>query len=216
MYVSPKKTYRDLIKEKGLKINKNGDVESQTIIRDALFEQAHNEGKNRYSIQDRTILDNVVYSMYLCQKELDSLTEEERESKATFTDEYINDSILMCRDAMKKYNIIFWLPLNSGITLEQVTNPNRDIDPVFRIDINYLFESVFEKFRTTGTTVFFDPTDQPAIIPLVGDLDEKMRTIGEYIDQNGDFLEEPSVLASLEDEYDKLQLLNEFSATIKK
>lgn len=215
MYVSPEKTYRELIKEKNLIINRQGTVESQTIIRDALFEQAHNESNHKFSVQDRTILDNLVYTMYLYQKELDEMVKSDVEHDTTFTDEYINDSILMCRDAMKKYDIIFWLPLNNQITLDDLTNPNRDIDPTFRIEIDNIFQSIFECYRSTGTTIFFDLTDQPAIIALEGDVDQKLATISTYIGVDGNLIEEESVLASLEDEYDKLQLLKEFEQTMK-
>lgn len=220
MYVSPKKTYRDLIKEKGLNINRQGDVESQAVIRDALFEQAHQMADQKFSIVDRNLLDNMVYTMYLAQKEDDRFAyiedPDERENKLTFSTDFISESIKMCREAMRKCDIIFWLPLNSGIKLDDINNPNRDTDAQFRIEINNIFQSIYHSYQTTGTTIFFDPTDQPAIIPLEGNLVEKLQTIAEYIGEDGNLVEEESILASLEQEYDKLQLLNEFSATIKK
>ena len=220
MYKSPEKTYRDLIKEKGLNINRQGDVESQAIIRDALFEQAHQMADEKFSIVDRNMLDNMVYSMYLAQKELDRLAhiedDDEREPMVKFSTDFISESIKMCREAMRKCDIIFWLPLNSGIKLDDITNPNRDTDAQFRIEIDNIFQSIYQTYQQTGTCLFFDPTDQPAIIPLQGDLVEKLQTIAEYLGEDGNLVEEESILASLEQEYDKLQLLNEFSATIKK
>lgn len=220
MYKSPEKTYRDLIKEKNLNINRNGDVESQAIIRDALFDQAHQMADQKFSIVDRNLLDNMVYTMYLAQKEEDKLLhiedDDERASAMTFSVDFIHDSIKMCREAMRKYDIIFWLPLNSGIKLDDISNPNRDTDAQFRTEIDNIFQSLYENYQKTGTCIFFDPTDQPAIIPLHGDVVDKLQTISQYIGEDGNLVQEESILASLEQEYDKLQLLNDFQATIKK
>jgi hypothetical protein len=203
MYVSPEKTYRDIIQEKGLSINRQGGAESQAVIRDALFEQAHSYGDTKFCISDRSILDNLVYTMYLEEKgKLDD-------------DDFITESILMCRDALKKYDIIFWLPLNSGIKIDDLTNPNRDSDPVFRQEIDNIFTTVYEQYMS-NSCIFFDPVDQPAFIPLVGDLNEKLQTISEYIGKDGNLVEEESILTTMENEWDKLQLLKEFESTMQK
>ena len=50
------------------------------------------------------------------------------------------------------------------------------------------------------------------MIPLMGDLSEKIATLKEYIDENGDsIVTEQSVLAGLEDMYDKAQLFKQLS-----
>jgi AAA domain len=211
MYVSPEKTYRDLIKEKGLNLNQVGDIESQTVIRDALFEQAHAIADQKHSVSDRTILCNLIYTMYLYDK------------GRIQDDEFVYDSLVMCQEAMSKYDVIFWLPLNPDIKIVQEDNDNRDIDPVFRQEIDVLYQSMYEGWlrgsngeeTEKGGSPFFNPLSQPAIIPLLGNVRDKIETIELYLDDDGNHKTEPSILASLADEYDKMQLMDEVKAELK-
>lgn len=194
-YITPLRTYRDIISEKNITINREGSLESQGVIRDALFDQAHEGAKNPFSVQDRTLLDNLVYTLYLVDK------------KIIDDDAFITESIQMTREAMRKYDIIFWLPLNPEIITNE-DSPLRDTDVTFRIEIDNIFQSVFGMYKTNNG-LLFDPADQPAMIELRGNLHDKMDTVAEYIGYDGNLVEEPSVLASLEEEFDKMQLLKE-------
>jgi thymidylate kinase len=201
MFKTPEKTYRDIIQEKGLNINKEGDVAGQTAIRDALFEQAH-DMSHTHIIEDRTILCNLVYTLYLVEK--DKIED----------DSFVADSIMMCRDAMKKYDVIFWLPLNPDIKMDE-SNPNRDQDETYRYEIDVIFQSVYKQWLEQKC-VFFDADEQPPIIPLEGNLVQKIQEIQEYIGPDGEFVqEEQSVLATLEEEFTKLQLMKELEAEMK-
>ncbi len=200
MYSSPKKTYRDLIKDKGLSINKTGNIESQTVIRDALFEQDHAIADQKHSVSDRTILCNLIYTMYLCDK--GRITD----------DQFVYDSLLMCQEAISKYDVIFWLPLNPDIKM--VEQENRDIDPVFREEIDVLYQTMYKGWMK-GESPFFNLANQPAVIPLEGNLREKLDTLELYLDDDGNHKTEPSILASLADEYDKLQLMEELQTELK-
>ena len=73
MYKTPEKTYRDLIKEKNLQLNSSGNIESQTIIRDSLVDQAIENVDIKKRIDDRCILDNIAIG------ETNSLLNEQRE-----------------------------------------------------------------------------------------------------------------------------------------
>ena len=195
-YISPTATYRDIIKEKNLSINQNSNLETQTILRDSLVDQAINNASITHRIDDCTILDNLVYTLWLGGKDkIDDV-------------QFITDSINICRETLKLYDIIFWLPLNPDIIIEG-GKADRDIDPSFREEIDAIFQAVYEGYVEQDGIVF-DVKDQPPMIPLQGDLDEKLNIIREYLNEEGDLIEtEKSIFQTLEDTYDQVSLEKE-------
>lgn len=197
MYYSPEKTYRDLVKEKNLTLNENGTLESQKIIRDFLVDQAlENAGKQK-TIHDRCVLDNVAYTLWLA--EYNKFTESEAD-----VSEFISTSILLARESMKFYDIVFWLPLNSSIPIQE--SPNRSTDEKFREEIDNIFQGIHDHYKK-NSGLLFEKEDQPAFIVLSGELHDKLDTIGEYLNDNGDLIETTSsVLGDLENIYDEISL----------
>lgn len=197
MYKSPTRSYREIIKEKGLMINKESDVESQRIIRDSLLDQILDMTGEKNVIYDRTILDNIVYTFHGV------------EHGRIKDDKFISESIVLCRETMKMIDVVFWLPLNEDIEISE--KENRDIDPVFRQEIDVIFQGVYDSYLNQDG-ILFDPNNQPPIIILEGDVQQKINTIAEYIGDDGDVIETTeSVLTSLADEYDKMELLKRLS-----
>lgn len=194
MYKTPEKTYRDLIKEKDLAINESGTQESQEIIREALRQCAIDNKDEKYIVHDRGILDNLAYSVYLSERN-------------QLADDFLADSINMTRDTVKMYDIIFWLPLNPNIKL--VPQENRSVNEEYRQDIDYIFETMIETYKK-GSGLIFPIEDCPAVIELTGDLNEKLKTIREYINDHGDLVEtEKSVFSDLSELYDQAKLLGQ-------
>jgi thymidylate kinase len=197
MYKSPKKTYRDIIAEKNIKLNREGDQASQEAILDALCQQAHDTDNETHVIHDRVVTDNLAYTMYLADK---GIIEDEA---------FIVETILRHKDAIKKYDIVFWLPLNSGITLDDINNPNRDTDTIYRIEIDNIFSSIYESYQTSQG-LLFDLKDQPLLMRLDGDLNSKIEAIADLIGADGNLVEtEKSVLTTMEEEFDRLQLMQQ-------
>lgn len=185
-HVSPTKTYRELIKEKGLDINESGTVESQRIIRDSLIDTALDYAKEPYSIHDRCIIDNLVYTLWL------------QENGKINDPDFVADSINIARETIKFFDIIFWLPLNKNILLQE--KENRSIDPVFRKQIDDIFAEVYASFQSSEN-ILFDIENSPPIIKLEGNLNQKIDTIRQYINSNGDLIETgKSVLEELQGE----------------
>jgi hypothetical protein len=88
---------------------------------------------------------------------------------------------------------------------------DRDMDEKFREEIDSIFQAVYDGYLEQDG-ILFDKEDQPPMIILTGDLDEKIATLKEYIDDEGDLIvTEQSVLAGLEELYDQAQLLKEVS-----
>ena len=194
MYKTPSRTYRDIIKEQNLPINQDGTQESQEIIREALRECAKENAAEKYMVHDRTILDNLAYSVYLSERN-------------ALADDFLADSINMTRDTIKMFDIIFWLPLNTDIKIEP--QENRSTNAEYRRDIDYIFETMIETYKK-GSGLIFPIEDCPAIIELTGDLNEKLKTIREYINDDGDLVEtEKSVFSDLSELYDQAKLLGQ-------
>ncbi len=194
MYKSPEKSYREIIKEKNLKINKECNVESQTAIRDALLDQLLSTSGDKYVVLDRTILDNLVYTFYGFEKGLIK------------DDKFISESILLCREAMKMIDIVFWLPLNPDIIVFE-PREQRELDPLYREEIDIIFQGVYDSYLNQDG-ILFDKENQPPIIILEGDVQKKINTIAEYIGEDGEVIDtQDSILTTLADEYDKLELL---------
>lgn len=197
MYKTPEKTYRDLIKEQNLTLNESGTMSSQVIIRDTLADLAMSNAGKSETIHDRCILDNLVYTFWLAES--NKLVGKEDE-----IDNFITQSILMTKECLKFYDIIFWLPINPNIPIEE--SENRSADEAFREEINNIFYGVHESYKKNAG-VIFDKEDQPAFIVLEGDLDQKISHIKEYIGDDGKLIETTSsVLGDLENVYDELAL----------
>lgn len=196
MYEVPEKNYRELIAEKNLSINEEGNLESQTIIRDVLCDIAiANAGKTK-TIHDRTILDNLVYSFWL--------NEYGKLGDTSEVDNFIASSITLTRECMKFYDIIFWLPMNPNIAL--VESPQRSSNELFREEIDNIFHGVYDLYKQ-NSGLLFDKENQPTMIVLEGELDDKINTIKEYIDSEGNLITTgESVLGGLDALYDEARL----------
>jgi hypothetical protein len=203
MYESPAKTYRDVIAEKKLTINKDGTFENQKIIQDAICDIAQEYASKTHVVHDRSILDNAIYTFYLADKVLSEGN--------NVDDDYMTNMIVITRETLKLYDIIFWLPINPNIKMEESNdNPNRSTDIQYQQDINTLFESVYDSYRA-GEGVLFPLEDSPAMIKLEGlDLNAKIDELKLYINPEGNLLEtEKSVFSELEQMYDEAKLLKQ-------
>jgi hypothetical protein len=195
MYTTPEKTYRDLIKEKNLKLNENGDMASQMIIRDVLADIAMDNAGKQYTVHDRCPIDNLVYTLWLADK---------GKLEGKDVDEFIATSILMVKETMKFYDIIFWIPINHNIPL--VNAENRSADANYRQEIDNIFAGVYEHYKT-NSGLLFDKEDQPTMIPLDGELTQRMESIAQYIGLDGNLVEnEGSAILDLQSAYEEEQL----------
>jgi len=190
--------YRQYVSEHRDELNQNGTLETQKKLRDFLCDDAIDNSSEKYTVTDRTILDNVVYTLWLGGK--DKLLD----------DDFISTSINICRETIKMYDLILWLPLNEDILLTE-EKVNRDLDATYREEIDYIFQAVYDGYLKHDG-ILFDVNDQPPMIPLMGDLSDKIATLKEYIDENGDsIVTEQSVLSGLEEMYDKAALFKQLS-----
>ena len=127
----PEKTYRDLIKEKKLPVNKKGTKESQEAILNFLVDEAMNNYGKKKMIFDRTPLDNLAYSLWLYDKQTSDIDEA-----------FIDKTVSIVRNAMKFYSVLFYIPLCKENDVLLTVKENRDIDPIYRGEIGVLFDAL--------------------------------------------------------------------------
>jgi uncharacterized protein YqgQ len=184
VFESPTRSYRDLIKEKKLPVNKKGTKESQELILNFLVDEAMaNYGKKKM-VFDRTPLDNLVYSLWLFDK-----------NESDIDEKFIDKTVIQVREALKFYSIIFYLPFCKENDCALTEAPNREIDPIYRSEIGHLFEGIYKAWEKGGSR-FFDVKDSPAIIPIFGSRQERIAMMSMYINEKGEFFGEQDSLVT--------------------
>jgi thymidylate kinase len=183
MYKRPEKTYRDIIKEQNIKLNKDGDKESQRAILNALVDelQLASVSDNKHIIFDRCTVDNIAYTLWHYAKETEG-----------FTSEFV----MTCKDiaalSLKHIDLIFYVPMRKEIPL--TPRQGREMDETFREEIDNIFDSLVSSYEK-NTGAFFPPEDCPAVIRLEGPPDMRIPQIKLYIKDNGNcFGEEDGTL----------------------
>lgn len=190
MYRRPEKTYRDLVKEQNLKLNKEADAESQRAILNALVDEvqlACASNNSSHLIFDRCTVDNIAYTLWHYAKDTPG-----------FTREYVVDSQSIAGLTLKYLDIIFYVPVRKEIPL--VARDGRDIDNTFREEIDNIFDALVSSYET-NTRAFFPLEDCPAVIRLEGPPDMWIPQMKLYIKDNGNGYgeEDGSLLSNLSD-----------------
>lgn len=173
MYKKPEKTYRDIIKEQNLNINKQGDKVSQKAILNALVDeiQLASVSENKHIIFDRCTVDNIAYSLWHYAKETPG-----------FSVEFIIDCKAIAALSLKYLDVIFYLPARQEIPI--TAREGREADPIFREEIDNIFDSLVESYEK-NTGAFFPSEDCPAVIRLEGPPDMWIPQMRLYIKDNG-------------------------------
>lgn len=185
MYKEVKSTYRKLLKTDKVTGNQEGTAESQKAILNAIIDdtQKATSGDDDFLVFDRCVIDNLVYSLWLNEK-------------GKVSDEFIIDSKLIAFEAIRAFDIVFYIPLRDEIKI--TPKKGRDIDPVYRQEIDNLFRAVVGTYEK-NLGIFFPKEDCPAVITLEGPPDLRIEQIPMYIKPSGKFFDEEdgSLLANM-------------------
>lgn len=173
MYKRPKTSYRDIIAEKNLSLNKNATKESQKIILNALIDEIQTAAASdgEFLIFDRCTVDNMAYSLWHYAKETEG-----------FSTEFIIDSKTIATLSLKHLDIILYTPVRKEIPI--IAKENRETDEVFREEIDNIFNSLVVSYEK-NTGAFFPTEDCPAVIRLEGPPDMWIPQIKLYIKETG-------------------------------
>ena len=120
-FTTPNKTYRDVIRKYGLKINQNATIAHQWIIFCNVLETV-NKRYSKSVVFDRTPFDAYIYTLYVAGKP-DGL-EEMRE---------------LAVQSLEKLDMIFMFPIEGNEHIPLKDDRLRDIDENYRENINALF-----------------------------------------------------------------------------
>jgi predicted ATPase len=170
-YKTPEKSYRDYIKEQNLPHSKEGTEESQQIILNALLDQAQEYSKNDNVIFDRCILDNLAYSSWL-------------NLNGKVSDKFLDESRILIREALKTFDVIFFVPLTKVAPVEFKEDDLRDNDLVYREEIDNIFKVFVQSFHQ-GDGRVFAADDAPPIIEIFGNPIERIEMTKLYITEEG-------------------------------
>jgi len=185
MYKEVKSTYRKLIKTGKVTNNEEGTADSQKAILNAIIDDTQNATAkgDDFLVFDRCVIDNIVYSLWLNEK-------------GKVSDEFIMDTKHIAFQAIKMFDIIFYIPLREEITI--VPKKGRALDPIYRQEIDNLFRAVVGTYEK-NQGIFFPREDCPAVITLEGPPDLRIEQIPMYIKPSGKFFheEDGSLLAGM-------------------
>jgi predicted ATPase len=185
-YTTPKKTYRDLVKKKNLKVNKQGTKDAQMAILNYHIDDVQKFGKEDNVIFDRCVIDPLAYSLWLHEKGLGDVSDED-----------IHLMLKLVKESLKLYDIIFWIPLTKAAPIPMAADDNnlRDLDETYRDEVNNIFNAINKDYvKRTGT--IFPLEDCPALIEIFGSPEERITMAKFYVNPEGEpFGEESSLIA---------------------
>ena len=198
MYSTPEKSYRDIIKEKNLDRNENGTEDSQKIILDALVDQAIETPKTDFTILDRCVLDNLVYTAWL-------------NLVGKVSDDFFEKTRNIVKETLKFYDVLFFLPLTKFSKIEIEDDGVRSVDENYRQQIDTIFKTFQVSYHKADGRVF--PTeDSPALIEIFGNREERLKLTEMYIQQDGtSYGEDKSLMSDIVQAKPKLHLPKNFT-----
>lgn len=178
--------YSDLVKEKNLKLNEEGNEESQRIILNSLLDQVMYAPKDRNILFDRSVIDNLIYTMWLG-------------SNGKVSDEFVVETIKLVKESLSFYDILFFLPItkHSPVPFEPGTNRSESVE--YREEIDNLFKALINQYNKGCKTYFpFDKKEGcPAIVEIFGNREERIQLTKFYVQEDGrHFSEKDNLLLS--------------------
>lgn len=177
-----------LIKEKNLKHSQESTEETQDIFLNHLIDQAFSCSKTDYVVFDRCVLDNLAYTTWLVLK-------------GKLPNSYLEKVVPIVRETLKVYDIIFTAPITKVAPVEITANNTRDIDPVFREEIDNILKAFTESYHKHDGKIF-DPQDSPALIEIFGKPEERIHMAELYVNESGNMYGEDESLIQIPAEFD--------------
>jgi GTPase SAR1 family protein len=171
MYETDKNSYRDLIKTNKIKHSKEGTEDSQREILNFLVDQTIESSKKDFVILDRCVLDNLAYSSWL------NLNEK-------VSDKFLEETRIIVKETLKMFDVIFFFPLTKVAEVPLEDNELRDIDPIYREEIDTIFKA-FQQSYLRGDGRVFPNDDCPALIEIFGSREQRIKMTELYITKDG-------------------------------
>ena len=173
-YVTPEKTYRDLIKDKQLPHSSLASKDTQLDILSFMIEQMGDYNKDSKVVYDRCPIDNLVYTLWCHDKGIDG-----------FDKTFVDQTISLVKESMRSLDIIFLLRYDPLIKIED--DGLRDTNVEYIKEIDNIFGVLSDQYtHNLSADIFFPKDDSPCIITLPTSGQHRIDIIAEYIDVNGE------------------------------
>jgi predicted ATPase len=174
-YKSSGNTYRDLIKEKSLNLNKEGNKVSQEIILNCLLDEAMKYTKEDNVIHDRGTIDNLVYTLWLKAK-----------NKGEIDDNFLQKTFQLVKQSMFFYDVIFYIPYDDETVVKE-ERENRETDKLYNSELDNFFKGVNSMYYDKNVNLFpfNDDNGVPALIEIFGNRQERIEIAKLYINPEG-------------------------------
>jgi hypothetical protein len=186
-YKRSDESYRKVLKEENLKINKQVNKESQWRILNCLVDDILKTSKNDNVIFDRCPLDNLIYSVWSEDKQTSDI------DKA-----FIDKCIPLVQESMRSIDIIFFLPITKVAPVEIKIKEDREIDAAFIQEIDHIFKAITYNLMIHGQCPFMAKDDRPPIIEIFGNPEQRVEMLKLYLTESGDLIDDQSSVLSPE------------------
>jgi len=173
-YKTPKKTYRDIIKENDLAHSSKTNKATQWDILNFMIEEQQKYRTGDNVIFDRCPLDNLIYSMWAVEQPNNDIDEE-----------FVKKCIPLVRESFRNLDIIFFTPITKVAPVKIEEDDLRDTDAEIIESIDNIFKAVHREHEHNPKTTFFITDDKPAIIEVFGSRTERIELLKLYIDADG-------------------------------
>ena len=171
MYKTSEKSYRDIVKEKNLSINEDGNEDSQKIILDILVDQAISFTKDEDVILDRCVLDNLAYTVWL-------------NLNGKVSDAFVEKTRTIVHETLRMYDIILFFPITKHSPINIVKEGLRSVNEQYREEIDSIFK-IFQQSYLDGDGKIFPKNDCPAFIEIFGTPEQRIKLTELYINNDG-------------------------------
>jgi len=195
-YSRSNESYRKLIKEENIKINKEVDQESQWKILNCLIDDIQSTQKGDKIIFDRCPLDNLVYSLWA-----------EEKGSSDIDKKFIEKCIPLVQESMKSIDIVFFLPITKVAPVKIEEKKSREIDILFIQEIDNIFKVIEKNLMRNGICPFLAKDDRPPIIEIFGNPEQRIEMIKFYLNDKGELIEDETSVLDQENLDDMERLL---------
>jgi len=173
-YVTPKKTYRDIIKDNNLDHSSKTNKKTQWEILNFQIEETQKYRSGDNVVFDRCPLDNLVYSMWAVEQPDNDIDEA-----------FIGKCIPLVRESFRNLDVIFFTPITKVAPVPMEEDDLRDTDSEIVESIDNIFKAVHREHEQNPKTTFFVVDDKPPIIEVFGSREERIELLKLYIDEDG-------------------------------
>jgi predicted ATPase len=173
-YITPKKTYRDILIEEDLSHSSETTVETQQKILNFFIEQVQGHEKGDKVVYDRCSIDNIAYTMWCHEKGIEG-----------FDKDFVTSQISLMRESLRFLDIIFLCRFDEKQSVED--DGVRDTDVDFIKEVDNIFYSLYRQYtENPEADIFFPKGDSPCIIELPHDGQQRIDLISEYVTTEGE------------------------------